>query len=161
MLANAFRCSYDCKYCLKYIYLRDMYTRIFISKLIFIGIYSHTCMHTGTCLQIIQAGPVGQGGSSRAAEIRETTGRHSTVRETTGRAGTARWDFGTAHASCTEDTAEGTRTPLPPPPICETSCENEVTSCKVCSFNLKEILLILINAFKLGENFLLPSFFYN
>ena len=118
-------------------------------------------MCTGTCLQIIQAGPVGQGGSSRAAEIQETTGRQSTVRETTGRVGTARWDFGTAHASCTEDTAGGTRTPLPPPPICETSCENEVTSCKVCSLNLKEILLILINAFKLGENFVLPSFFYN
>ena len=61
-------------------------------------------MYTGTCLQIIQAGPVGQGGSSRGrryGRLRDGSGRHGGI--------------GTAHASCTEDTAGGTRTPLPRP----------------------------------------------
>ena len=63
----------------------------------------------------------GQGGSSR----RET--RRTTVR--LGGIGTAH-EAGTAHASCTEDTAGRTRTPASA--ILWTSCENEVTSCKVC-----------------------------
>ena len=115
-------------------------------------------MYTGICLQIIQAGPVGQCGSSRAAEVygrlRDGTARYGRLRD-----GPGRWDLGTAHASCTEDTAEGTRTPLPPRPFCETSCEYEVTSCKVCPLNLKEILSIL-NAFILGKHFVAIFFLY-
>ena len=45
------------------------------------------------------------------------TGDYGTGRNDTGRVGTGR-GIGTAHASCTEDTAGGTRTPLPRP-FCE------------------------------------------
>ena len=72
--------------------------------LFYIEVNTHTCVQVHAC-RIYRP--------DRSVRVEALGRRYGRLRDGSGRGG-----IGTAHASCTEDTAGGTRTPLPPP-ICE------------------------------------------